>query len=197
MILEWITALADTHLVSADDLAHAERLLSDARVRQDGAAILALAQDIAEAADADALARDLAEPPTGEVEAETVMMATLAAAMEVMAVANRNLDDKDAAIAARTELAVKADGLYGPLGTFFGADVLAWFMGVVGTGLRLLSNRVATLAPLVRVETSFPVSATVLAWRLYGNPSRGRELVQRNRVATPAIMPTQLVARAI
>ncbi|MEM9734238.1 MAG: hypothetical protein AAF903_12260 [Pseudomonadota bacterium] len=197
MILAWMSGLADRHLVSADDMARAERLLSDARARQDGAAILALAQDIAEAADADTLARDLAQPPAGEVETETVMIAMLAAAMEVMAVANRNLDDRDAAMKARAELAAKADALYGALSAFFGADVLIWFMGVVGTGLRLLSNRVTALPPLVRVETPFPVSATVLAWRLYGNPARGRELVQRNRVATPAIMPTQLVARAV
>jgi prophage DNA circulation protein len=42
---------------------------------------------------------------------------------------------------------------------------------------------------LVRVETGVSMSAVRLAYDLYGDPARARELTARNGVATPVFMP--------
>lgn len=59
-----------------------------------------------------------------------------------------------------------------------------------------LVARSLDLRPIVMVSTPMPMPATALAWALYGDPQRADELVDRNRAATPAFMPTRFEALA-
>ncbi len=66
--------------------------------------------------------------------------------------------------------------------------------------LALTSRRIAEdimdLAPLVMIEATRSYPASVAAWVLYGDPERGAELAQRNRVAVPLFMPRSFEALA-
>jgi hypothetical protein len=53
-----------------------------------------------------------------------------------------------------------------------------------------------SLAPIVIVRSATSLPSLVLAWSLYQDISRARELVDRNDVAHPSFMPEQIEARA-
>ena len=76
----------------------------------------------------------------------------------------------------------------------FSAEAWSWLASMTGEAALALSRTAADRAPLVRVETGVSLPSTVLAHRLYGDPNRASELVERNRAATPAMMPTILEA---
>lgn len=67
---------------------------------------------------------------------------------------------------------------------------------ILATAVTHLTLRALDLKPLVRVETGVPLPASLVAWQLYGDPTRAGELVRRNGVATPFFMPTSLEAIA-
>jgi prophage DNA circulation protein len=99
------------------------------------------------------------------------------------------------AIAARTRLSADADALY-PLLDDAGGDAVDFLVRLIGATVRALSDIAATRAPLVRVETKISLPSTLLAFDLYQAPERAAELVDRNRSATPFIMPSALEAVA-
>ena len=63
-----------------------------------------------------------------------------------------------------------------------------------GRIVEYLSRVINDLAPIVVVETARILPSLVLAWRLYGDPARGTELVARNSVRHPSFMPKEFLA---
>jgi hypothetical protein len=57
-----------------------------------------------------------------------------------------------------------------------------------------LTRLINDLAPIVTVEVNAPLPSVVLAWRLYGDPSRGVDLALRNDVIDPLSMPLSILA---
>lgn len=103
-------------------------------------------------------------------------------------------DSRQAAQRGRRRLAAQADASYELLASEFGADALSWIVRLVGESILQISAIAATKAPIVRVETGLSLPSSLLAWDLYGDPERGRELVLRNRVGAPLVMPTAFEA---
>jgi prophage DNA circulation protein len=103
--------------------------------------------------------------------------------------------DRGSAQAARAkigQLAGAVTAVYAELG----AQACAAFDDIYGLAARHLSSRIPDLAPVIIVELGVSLPSNVLAYRLYGDPNRGLELAQRNRVATPCFMPTVFEAAA-
>lgn len=57
-----------------------------------------------------------------------------------------------------------------------------------------LSSVVADLAPVISVEVPLSMPSLFVAWRLYQDPARARELVDRNKVPHPSFMPNRFEA---
>jgi prophage DNA circulation protein len=112
-------------------------------------------------------------------------------AARAMAVADY-VSRRDAA-AARTRLATMVAKIL-PLYADLGADATAAFDDIYGEAARHMSSRILDLAPVMLVEVSASLPSNVLAYRLYGDPNRGAELVARNGVATPCFMPQRFEA---
>jgi prophage DNA circulation protein len=76
------------------------------------------------------------------------------------------------------------------------ADVLDVCGRLSGVAVDHVSRLAATLAPVVLVETGISVPSSLAAFDLYGDASRGAELVARNRHRAPLLMPTVFEALA-
>lgn len=99
------------------------------------------------------------------------------------------------ALAARAMIGYLAD-LVTPYSPALGSDASDAFDAMYGQAAQHLSSQIANLAPVVIVELGVSLPANVLAYRLYGDPSRGMELANRNKVATPCFMPRVFEAAA-
>lgn len=100
--------------------------------------------------------------------------------------------------AARSRISAVADNA---LGVAFalggdGADLHHWLADVTGTSVRVVSDIAANAVPVVRVETGISMSASVLAYRLYGDAKRAEALVEISGSRTPGIMPISFDALA-
>jgi prophage DNA circulation protein len=107
----------------------------------------------------------------------------------------RDYRDRASAQAARSRIyqdSAPLVSLYAELGI----EATVAFDTMIGRAVRHLSSRIPNLAPVVIVETGRSLPSNVLAYRLYGDPERGIELVHRNAVATPCLMPTKFEASA-
>lgn len=100
------------------------------------------------------------------------------------------------ASAARERLARYASPVLEIIGDYAGAELLDWLSGITGQASLEISRKSATQAPLVRVETGVSLSAVRSAYELYGDANRAGELVDRNQVPTPALMPLKFEALA-
>src|SRR5262249_54442693 len=65
-----------------------------------------------------------------------------------------------------------------------------------GSVVTYLTQLIADLAPVVTVTANQSMPALWWAWRLYHDPTRTVDLVQRNEVRHPSFMPTEFVALA-
>lgn len=73
-----------------------------------------------------------------------------------------------------------------------GADDIALaeaLEGLRNAVVAYLSNAITSLAPVVAVETPIRLPALVLAYRLYGDPARAAEIIDRNAVRVPSRVP--------
>ncbi|MGV2980682.1 hypothetical protein ACERNI_10800 [Camelimonas sp. ID_303_24] len=136
-----------------------------------------------------ALSRQLARQTAAAVRDALRAMACVAYARRVMATTYATRDD---ALHARAGLTA----LFAPLldtgaldQVSYGLVAKAW-----GDASGHLLDQAAGLKRIIRVESSRPLPATLLAWQIYGDTTRAGELVARNRVATPAFMPTIIEA---
>jgi prophage DNA circulation protein len=125
--------------------------------------------------------------------ADTGSAAHLALAVMAAAVAAGLIawPDRRRATAARDRLAALSDAA-----TMQAQDAvqLAFVQEFAGSGARLLADRIATLAPIVRVETGVSLPSTVLAFRLYGDAARAGGLVAFGQSMTPFLMPVAFEA---
>lgn len=124
-----------------------------------------------------------------------VAMAGLLGGAAALVTAAADYACRQDAVAARTALAGMADVAREAMARL-GYAAAEWYGGLIGTALDAISRDAANLKPLVRVETGLSLPSTLLAWQLYGDPTRADELVQRNKVATACFMPAVLTAVA-
>lgn len=122
-----------------------------------------------------------------------LMRAAVAAAYSVALVRAEPVARPDARMAREAFAAAITETVVGA-GLHLGDAVAAWLSAMTGEAALNLSRRAATLAPIVRVETALSLPASRLAYDLYGDAGRAAELVDRNRAATPAMMPTRIEA---
>lgn len=61
---------------------------------------------------------------------------------------------------------------------------------------RAISDKIATLKPMLELEFSQTLTAPYIAWRLYRDASRAEEIATLNGVAHPMFMPTTVEAQA-
>lgn len=66
----------------------------------------------------------------------------------------------------------------------------------VAAAIRHIDETAGDLAPMVKIETPRALPSTLIAWRLYRDPSRAVELVASARTGTSLLMPTNFVAPA-
>ncbi|MAY64002.1 MAG: hypothetical protein CML29_17500 [Rhizobiales bacterium] len=142
----------------------------------------------------DLTAATLAEP-SGVTAADTLARAGMFAALSLSAV-RRDYAARADARRARETLSGLADPVLVEASAVFGTDVFAWVAESSGQAALAVSRIGADRAPLVRVESGISLPSAVAAYVLYGDANRAGELVARNRVATPALMPAVFEALA-
>lgn len=76
------------------------------------------------------------------------------------------------------------------------ADVIDGAQALRGSAVDYLSRLILDLAPVISAASNLPLPSLLWAWRLYADPSRGAELVARNKVAHPSFMPLEIEALA-
>lgn len=129
------------------------------------------------------------EASMGATVADTLARAGQLAALSLAAV-RRDYSARADATEARAVLARRADPVLVESSAAFGSDVFAWVAETSGQAALAISRIAADRAPLVRVESGVSLPSAVAAYALYGDANRADELVARNRVATPALMPS-------
>lgn len=125
---------------------------------------------------------------------DVALSSTLAAAY-CQAIVSVEYDARQDARAARDTLSPIVDPVLVDAATL-DVSVNEWLSGIVSIAASDLSDDAANRSPLVRVQTSASLSASALAYALYGSVDRAGELARRNAVATPALMPTEFEAVA-
>lgn len=157
----------------------------------DGAsAALELARLVGLIADPDALAARIAtESSASALDATTLLVAACFGAVR------GDYASRQDAVDARAQIASRADATYRTAGNL-DADLLDWLIRLAGETIQQLSLIAADRAPLVRVETGISLPSSVIAWKLYGQPSRGEELAGRNKSGTAMLMPATIEAVA-
>lgn len=111
-----------------------------------------------------------------------------------VAIASRTYTDRREALAAGDRLVAAAEPSLERIAQLGGEDLWRAASDAVRHAVDHLNRGVLDLKPVVLVEAIRSLPATVLAWRLYGDPARAAELVARNGIATPLFMPTSFEA---
>lgn len=187
-----IKALVATLLPDGDDRLRADALLPGLAMGGVNAvrAALDLARLIGEAAasaEAVAAVADATDDDALDAAARLVILC--------FALIRDDYPSRQDATAARALLTGAADRAY-PVLSPAGADALDWLVRLVGQTVVHLSEIAASRVPLVRVETGVSLPSTLAAYDLYGNAQRAGEIVRRNRLGTPMILPTGFEALA-
>jgi prophage DNA circulation protein len=135
------------------------------------------------------LASDFARAAVACVEAAVL-------AEVAVAVAERSYGDRRSAQAASRRLSALADASLERVAEYGVEQIWGAASDAVRQAIDYLGRGALDLKPVVLVETMRSIPSTVLAWRLYGDPERAEELIDRNGVTTPLFMPTSLEALA-
>lgn len=194
-VLDYLERLTGLLATRENDRARADALLlrvasGTAEGTADGAlAAMELARLLGEAGDPVA-AFALADPGTLSSGEQAVALV-----VSCFAAVRTDYPARQDATSARSALRDRADASY-PAMSEIGSDLLDWIVRLVGESVLHLSAVAATRAPVVRVETGVSLPSTLLAFDLYADPSRAGELVERNRLGTPLVMPTRFEALA-
>lgn len=126
--------------------------------------------------------------------ARTARLAALAAMAE--AAVRRDYGSRQEAIAARATL---AELFWREQAAMTGAALAPLYLAVEtlrGLAVAQLSRRIIDLAPILDVEARISMPSLWWAWRLHADPKRATELVARNGVVAPALMPLRFEALA-
>ncbi|WP_323011122.1 hypothetical protein [Paracoccus sp. (in: a-proteobacteria)] len=192
--MDWLADLVARFVVGADDTALAQRqiLALDAGGETAARGFLEVCRLVGEAAtDRTGLVSALDDLGNGDVLARIGALV-----VGSFAAVRADYPARPDAQAARARIAARAEDILEEAGGAFGADVHQFLQRLAGEAIMQVSAIAANRAPLVRVETGLSLPSSALAWDLYGDPSRGEELVARNRSGTPLLMPTRLEALA-
>lgn len=104
--------------------------------------------------------------------------------------------DRRSALDAKRTLAADTDATLERVAIVCGEDVWNVAAQAVAYAADYLAARALDLRPIILVNAAVSLPATAAAWALYGDASRAAEIVARNRVATPALMPLTFEALA-
>jgi hypothetical protein len=190
--MDWLSDLVSRFVGDKDDRASAEALLlkvSDAD-EVGAAAFLELCRLVGESA---ADAGDLLASLDG-ASSRSLIASLGALVIACFAAVRMDYPSRQDAQKGRDDLAARADAVLDRAGAAFGPNLHSWLIRLVGVAVVQISAVAATRAPLVRVETNLSLPSSLIAYDLYGDPSRGAELMERNRVRTPLVMPIVLEA---
>ncbi|MEF2552045.1 hypothetical protein VQ042_11840 [Aurantimonas sp. A2-1-M11] len=196
---DWLGAIGDRRCADSDDLTLIARALA---VVQPGAgsaaagAMLDAGRIIGEGGDPVGVLDDTEQPSETGEPAIDGFVTVLAVTMAAYAFVRRDYPSSQDAAAARENLLARAALAYELAGPNLSDEVFGYLTALVGEAALQLSRTAADRAPLVRVETGLSLPSTLLAWQLYSDPARAAEIVDRNKVATPAVMPTAFEAIA-
>ncbi|WP_457091399.1 hypothetical protein [Microvirga sp. P5_D2] len=135
------------------------------------------------------LASDFARAAVACVEAAVLVEVAVA-------VAERSYMDRPSAQAATGRLSGLADTSLERIAEYGGEDIWRAASDAVRQAIDYLARGALDLKPVVLVEAMRSFPSTVLAWRLYGDPERAEELVDRNAVTTSLFFPTTFEALA-
>ncbi|SHO65812.1 Mu-like prophage DNA circulation protein [Pseudoxanthobacter soli DSM 19599] len=175
----------------------AARALGDAMAPADAAAAFAAALDgVSDPAAADVLAA----PSVAAIAANDALVAGLSRltylAPYAEALARMSYPDRRAGVTARADFAERCEPALASATGAAGMEVFATVSALRGSVAAYLSRTITDLAPVVTVSAPRSMPAIWWAWRLYGDPERAGELVERNSVRHPAFMPASFEALA-
>ena len=105
-----------------------------------------------------------------------------------------NVSDPAGAAIARARIAAAHDAAADRIGSLLGRVASQALARSARDMARHIADQASSLKPLVRVDVARSNPSTALAWRLYGDPARGAELVARAAGGTPMFMPTSFIA---
>lgn len=131
---------------------------------------------------------DDGKPETAIEIASNLCGLTIAAARREYAASQDAAEARDTISAATDAALIPASRM--------GGDFFTWLSDAAGQAAVLISRQGATRAPLVRVEVGMSLPSVALAYALYGDGTRAGDLVARNRVSTPALMPAEFEAES-
>jgi len=104
--------------------------------------------------------------------------------------------DRQSALAAKKALAADSEATLERIAAVCGEEVWSVAAQATAYAADYLASRALDLRPIILVNAVVSLPATVAAWALYGDASRAGEIVARNRVGTPALMPLSFEALA-
>lgn len=125
--------------------------------------------------------------------AQLARMSSLTAYCE--AVARISLTDRPMAITLRANVTQYIEAELEDLSAA-DADLYRELTAIRDAVIGYLSLSILDLAPIVIVGANQRMPSLFWGWRLYKDPSRSLQLVERNRVAHPSFMPTEFEALA-
>lgn len=137
------------------------------------------------------LSNALAPSARGAVAVECLALCEYA-----RAVADRTYLDRQSALEARTMLREESEPALVRIGRSLGEECYFIAARAVSLACDHLAETALTLKPIVVVDTHKVIPSTLAAWAIYADPSRAQDLVHRNAVSTPLIMPRQFEALA-
>lgn len=192
-ILTILSGLARELILDADDLAAFDVLAVSAQAGGAGGwtSVLEMARLIGEAADdAGAVVRAL-----DRVQEDSSLWRVAGLVAACFAVTRASYPSRQDAQAARSAINTRAETAYRQAGVY-GSEAIEWLVSLAGITALHLSRTAAERAPAVRVETGLSLPSTLLAYDLYADAGRAGELVDRNRIGTPLVMPVAFEAVA-
>ncbi|WP_054308916.1 hypothetical protein [Mesorhizobium sp. 1M-11] len=192
-MISWLFHLCDRLIADADDriLVQQRQAVIAAGGDTAATAYLELCRLVGEAADPSATLIALDDV---EDAAPVDLLGRLV--VHAFAVMRASYPAQPDAAAARVRLAAQAEIAYPVVGDALGHIVLDFAVRLIGEATVQLSRLAANAAPIVRVETGISLPSSLIAFDLYGQASRGAEIMERNGTGTPMLMPSPLKALA-
>jgi prophage DNA circulation protein len=132
---------------------------------------------------------------TADLQAALVRRTGIAiiAARLAVAIAERQFENRRAAIQARADIV----SLFEPLiGASSRAEDVAALAAVRDAAVEYVSRTIADLAPVIEVSARQSMPSVWWAYRLYGDATRAEELAARNGASHPSFMPETIEALA-
>jgi prophage DNA circulation protein len=200
-----IVSGAATGIASGDAAtigALAAALVAGARALADGMPPASAARSMVEAADQFLPQPDKIyhAPSQARAAANAAAAARLArlAALTAFAEATirRDYADRPAGVTARAELAARFQVELEACRGAADAELYLALQDLRAGAVDYLSRLINDLSPVVTVTTLQALPSLAVAWRLYADPLRARELAARNQVRHPSFMPLEFSALA-